>query len=259
MDIIRGSIYDYPKYYDVLFGSDWKAEHDFLQACFGRYAKRPVKRLFEPACGTGRLLLRFAQDGYEVAGLDLNPKAVDYCNRRLERFGLAGRVWVGNMADFHVTRKFDAAFNTINSFRHLPDEKSALGHLKCMHEALGKGGLYILGFHLTPNRPPRCTEESWVARRGHLQVNSWMRTVSLDRQRRKETVYLQFDVYTPLRSLRIADEFSFRTYTWEQFRRLLKRADGWEIVATHDFAYRIDEPITVDDYTEDVVYVLRRK
>jgi len=259
MDIIRGSIYDYPKYYDVLFGSDWKAEHDFLRACFARYAKRPVKRLFEPACGTGRLLLRFAQDGYEVAGLDLNSKAVDYCNRRLARFGLAGCVWVGDMANFRVKGKFDAAFNTINSFRHLPDEKSALGHLKCMHEALGKGGLYILGFHLTPNRPPRCTEESWTARRGHLQVNSLMRTLSLDRQRRKETVYLQFDVYTPLRSLRIADEFSFRTYTWEQFRRLLQRAGGWEVVATHDFAYRIDEPIIVDDYTEDVVFVLRRK
>jgi len=258
MDIIRGSIYDYPKYYDVLFGSDWKAEHDFLRACFEQYAKRPVRRLFEPACGTGRLLVRFAQEGYEVAGLDLNPKAVEYCTRRFQRLGVSGHVWVGDMANFQVKRRYDAAFNTINSFRHLSDDKTAAGHLRCMAEAVAKGGLYVLGFHLTPNRPPRCTEEAWVARRGHLQVNSWMKTLNLDRQRREERVYLQFDGYTPRRSFRIADEFVFRTYTWEQFRRLLQRVGGWEIAATHDFAYRIDEPITVDDYTEDVVYVLRR-
>ncbi|HOA51217.1 MAG: class I SAM-dependent methyltransferase [Thermogutta sp.] len=258
MEVVRQSVYDYPKYYDVLFGSDWKAEYDFLCDCFEYYAKRPVRRVFEPACGTGRLLFRFAQAGYEVAGLDLNEKAVEYCNRRFQRLGLSAHVWVGDMADFRVKRKYDAAFNTINSFRHLTDDKSAMGHLACMREALAKGGLYILGFHLTPNRPPKCTEESWVVRRGHLQVNSWMKTLSLDRQRREEKVYLQFDVYTPRRSFRIVNEFVFRTYTWQQFHRLLQRVGGWEIAGTHDFAYRIDEPITVDDYTEDVVYVLRR-
>ena len=41
-----------------------------------------MRRLFEPGCGTGRLLVKLAQAGYEVAGNDLNPKAVDYCNAR---------------------------------------------------------------------------------------------------------------------------------------------------------------------------------
>lgn len=258
METIRGSIYDYPKYYDLLFGSDWKAEFDFLQACFERYAKRPIKRLFEPACGTGRLLARFARAGYEVAGIDINPKALAYCNRRLEQWGFPASVWQADMSDFLVRKKYDAAFNTINSFRHLPDDRTAAEHLRAMREAIGRGGLYILGFHLTPNQPPRCTEEAWVARRGNLQVNSWMKTLRLDRQQRKERVYLQFDVFTPRRSFRIADEFDFRTYSWEQFQRLLQRVGGWEIAATHDFAYNIDDPVTVDDYTEDVVYVLRK-
>ncbi len=53
-DKVQGDIYDYPVYYDLIFGSDWRAEFDFLTGCFERFAKRPVKRLFEPACGTGR-------------------------------------------------------------------------------------------------------------------------------------------------------------------------------------------------------------
>ena len=48
-EIIEGSIYDFPKYYDLLFGSDWKAEFDFVQECFRDYGRKSTKRLFEPA------------------------------------------------------------------------------------------------------------------------------------------------------------------------------------------------------------------
>lgn len=257
METIRANIYDYPKYYDVLFGADCQAEMTFLRACFARFAVGPVRRLFEPACGTGRLLIRFARLGYEVAGLDLNPKAVDFCNKRFQKYGLSPAAWVGDMTNFCVRRKFDAAFNTINSFRHLPSDQAAQAHLQAMRRAIRKGGLYVLGFHLTPNRPPSCTQEAWVARKGFLQVNSFMKTISLDRRRREERVYFQFDIYTPRRSFRIVDEFVFRTYSYEQFTRLLRKAGGWEIAATYDFAYQIDEPIQVDDLTEDVVFVLR--
>ena len=46
-----------------------------------------VTELPEPACGTGRLMFRMAQAGYDVAGLDLNEKAVDFSNARLEKHG----------------------------------------------------------------------------------------------------------------------------------------------------------------------------
>ena len=154
MEVIRGDIYDYPKYYDVLFGSDWKAEFDFLEDCFDKHTPRVVRRLFEPACGTGRLLIKFAQAGYEVSGNDLNAKAVDYCNARLKRNSFPTTTIVGDMSDFRLRRKVDAAFNTINSFRHLPSETAAENHLKCMAAALAKGGIYVLGLHLTPKGPP---------------------------------------------------------------------------------------------------------
>ena len=73
--IIEGHLYDYPKYYDLVYGSDWKAEFEFLSACFGKYGARLIRRLFEPACGTGRLLIKFAEAGYEVSGNDLNRAA----------------------------------------------------------------------------------------------------------------------------------------------------------------------------------------
>ncbi len=258
MDVIRAHIYDYPKYYDLLFGSDWKAEFDFLQAVFGRHALRPVRRVFEPACGTGRLLVKLAQAGYEVAGNDLNRRAIDYCNARLARRGVPAAATVGDMADFRLRRRVDAAFNTISSFRHLATEKQAEAHLRAVGCALAPGGIYVLGIHLTPPGRRDCDEESWSARRGSLGVISHMWSIHVDRRRRQQRVGMTLDVYTPTRVFRLEDEILFRTYTDRQFLRLLGRVDELELVETYDFAYNVDRPIVLDHRTEDVVFVLRR-
>ena len=258
-DIIEGSLYDFPKYYDLLFGSDWKAEFDFLMRCFDRYAGRPVKRVFEPACGTGRLLIHLAKAGFQVAGNDLNPKAIAYCNARLKRFGFPESACVGDMSDFTARQKIHAAFNMINSFRHLSSERAALGHFRSVAQALVSGGLYVLGVHLTPTEGERMEDEAWTARRGHLQINSYMWSKELDLKRRNERLGMTLDVYTPTRHVKIVDEMNYRTYTAAQMARLLRKTPELEIAALHDFRYQIDRTVEIEPTTEDIVYVLRKK
>lgn len=259
METVSAHIYDFPAYYDLLFGSDWRAEFHFLRACFDRHARRPVKRLFEPACGTGRLLNRFAKAGYEVSGLDLNEKAIAYCNARLERSGFPTSTFVGDMTDFRLKGKVDAAFNTINSFRHLQTETGAVDHLRCVADCLKKGGIYVLGFHLTPTRGPICDKETWSARRGHLAVLSHMWSIEIDSRRRQERVGMTVEVWTPSRQFRIAEEMIFRTYTADQFHRTLGNIDHLEMVECYDFSYDIEKPVKVSATSEDVVFILRKK
>jgi SAM-dependent methyltransferase len=259
MEVLAASLYDFPKYYDLLFGSDWKAEFDFLRACFDRHARRPVRRAFEPACGTGRLMVKLAQAGLRVSGCDLNPKAVAFCNARLARYGFPKAARVCDMADFQLRKPVDAAFNMINSFRHLASEEAAENHLRCVAAALAPGGLYVLGFHLTPTKGVADKEESWSARRGNLAVLSRLETIRCDLRRRQEMVKMTLDVYTPRRQFRLIDDMAFRTYTAAQFRTLLGRVHSLELAETYDFAYEIDNPVPVDAYSQDVVYVLRRR
>lgn len=254
-----GNLYDFPKYYDIVFGADWKEEFRFLRRCFTKHAGRTVRRVFEPACGTGRLLLRLAKAGFDVAGNDLNAKAVAYCNARLARHGFATSAVVGDMADFTVRRKFDAAFNMINSFRHLPSEAAAESHFRCMADAVAKGGLYVLGLHLTPTAGPRIEEEEWSGRRGHLAVISRLWSAGIDLKKRNERVGMTFDIWTPTKQFRLRDEMNYRTYTLPQFRRLLTKCPAWEVAETYDFHYEIDGPIVPDAAREDVVFVLRRR
>ncbi len=258
LETIQDNLYDHPKYYDLVFGSDWKAELDFLLAVFEKHGAGNIERLFEPGCGTGRLMFRLAKEGYEVAGNDLSAPAVDYCNDRLERHGFARTAEVGDMTDFRVKKKFDAAFNTINTFRHLSSERLARQHLECMAGALRKGGLYLLGFHLTPTVGEPIDEESWSARRGNLSVLSRLWTEKHDRRRRNERVRMSFDVYTPTQSFRLANCADFRTYTYPQMADLIESVPALRVVETYDFAYQVDQPVKLSPETEDVVYVLQK-
>ena len=258
MQEINESIYDHPKYYDLVFGADCAAETKFILGCADRYLKRPAKRFFEPACGTGRLLFWLARRGYDVEGLDLNPKAVDFCNARFQRHRLQSRAFVADMADFRLKRKCDVAFNTINSFRHLPTEAAARGHLESMAAAVRVGGLYLLGVHLTPTEAEPSDGEAWTARRGHLSVNTLMWTNSRDPKRRVEKYGIRFDIHRPSGSVRIVDELVLRSYTKRQMDALIRQSGLWESIETFDFGYDLNDPIQVDATSEDVVYVLKR-
>ncbi len=257
-EIIQGHLYNYPKYYDLIFGSDWKAEFQFLESCFARHCDRKVQRLFEPACGTGRLMIKLAEAGYDVSGNDLNPHAVQFCNDRFVRRGFEPAAVIGDMADFKLKRKIDAAFNMINSFRHLPSEKTARSHLECVANSLVKGGLYLLGLHLTPTKGNRIEEERWSARRGNLMVNSHMWSKGLNLKKREEAIGMSFDVYTLTRHQRIVEDLVYRTYTAAQMKRLLQSVPALEVIQTYDFVYSIDDPIEIGTQTEDVVFVLRK-
>lgn len=259
IETINESIYDHPKYYDLVFGADCASEVKFILGCGEQYMQRPPKKFFEPACGTGRLLYALAKRGHEVAGLDLNPKAIEFCNARFERHGIDAKAIVADMSDFRVPHRYDIAFNTINSFRHLQTERAAREHLCCMGQAIRVGGLYLLGVHLTPTEVPPSETESWSARRGHLSINTHMWTQQRSQGSRIERFGIQFDVHSPTRSFRIVDELVLRSYRPSQMDRLIASSRCWESVATYNFAYDLEDPIEVDATTEDVVYVLQRK
>lgn len=257
MEEIQADIYDYPKYYDLVYGSDWKAEFEFLLACSSRFLDRAPESMFEPACGTGRLLYRLSQAGLDVAGNDLNPRSIAYCNQRLARYGLPETAVVGDMASFQLAKPVDVGFNMINSFRHLNTEKLAVSHLNCMANAIRKGGIYVLGMHLVPLTGNPCDHEAWSARRGHLTVNSSLWLVERKLEQRYEEYAMQYDIFTPTRQFRIRDQLRFRTYTADQFSRLVQKIDGIEIESVFDFHYDLSLPNQLDDKAEDVVFVLR--
>ncbi len=253
------SWYDYPQYYDLAFRSETRREADFIEAACRRYCPFRVRRLLEPACGSGRLVAELAARGYRLTGLDLSQPSLDYLRRRLARRGLRATLLRGDMADFHLPAPVDAAYNTLDGFRHLLTERAARRHLECVAGSLRPGGLCILGFHLLPpDASEECTER-WTARHGRTQLCVTLRVVATDRRRRIERLRVSLLVRTGRREFRLRDDFPFRMYTAAQFRRLLGTVPELELCSVHDFWYELDHPMPLDDTLSDAVFVLRKR
>jgi len=256
---VAASWYDYPQYFDMAFRDETRREADFIEAACRKYGVAPARRLFEPGCGTGRLVTELAARGYEVTGLDLSEASLNYLRRRLARRKLCASLTVGDMTDFRPTGKFDAAYSTANTFRHLLSETAARRHLECVARCLRPGGIYVLGFHLLPlDVSEECTER-WTARHGRTRLTVTLRVLKTDRRRRLETIRISLLARSRGRKFRLRDEFPFRMYTAAQFRGLLQRVPGLELCDVYDFWYDIDEPLTLDDEITDTVFVLRKR
>ena len=256
---ITGNIYDHPNLYDVLFSDQCRAEIKFLTSIFERFGG--VKSIFEPACGSGRLLYHLAKLGVDASGLDLNPHAVAFCNRRLKRHGFRESAIVGNMitfslADLGTTKKFDAAFNFVSSFLHLTTENDAVQHLRTIADILKSGGLYLLGIHLKPKGKQLCSIERWSVRRGSLAIKSRLKSLSQNLKKRIETIEFCIEAETPTKRYKVVDRFPLRIYSARQFNDLLIAVDCFDILETYSFEHC---PIEVTDSTEDVVYMLKNR
>ena len=165
--------YDAPLYYDIIFDTDTRREADFLEALHKKYASTRGKRALEPACGSGRLILELCQRGWKCTGMDLNPHMLEFAKQRLQRANQKARLQVANMSDFSVPagERADLAFNLVSTFKYLLTEKEASAHLQCMSAALKPGGIYVLGFHLSPDQSDILEKERWQATRDGVLVD----------------------------------------------------------------------------------------
>jgi SAM-dependent methyltransferase len=165
-------VYRAPHLYEIAFDVNRKGEVDFLVHCFRRYARRPIRRVLDLACGTGPHLIRLAERGYQMVGLDLSPANVAYVAGRLQSKHLAGEVLVGDMADFRLPAPVDAAICMQDSQGHLLTNEQLLAHLRCVARAVRRGGLYIFDRYLASSWTNPARSWSWSRRRGRLLVRA---------------------------------------------------------------------------------------
>lgn len=251
--------YDYPRYWDLSFRSETKLEANFIEQALQKYVAAPCRRLLEPGCGGGRLVVEMAARGYAVRGIDTNLASVEYLRRRLRRRSLAAVVDLQDMTDFDLPEPCDAAFCTFNTFRHLITDDAARRHLRAIARNLVPGGIYILGFHLIPLDAEETAIERWTARHGTTKVTTTLRVVSFDRRRRIERLKFSLRVRSGGKDLKIAAEYPYRLYTARQFRALLKTVPEFELLDVYDFWYEIDSPVKFDHELSDAVFILRKQ
>jgi len=166
------SQYSAPRLYEIAFDMNRKGEVDFLVHAFRRFAKRKVRRVLDIACGTGPHLIRLAERGYHMSGLDLSPRNIEFLRQRVADKGYGADLVVGDMTDFRLRRPVDAAICMQDSQGHLLTTEQLLAHLKCVARALRPGGLYVFDRYMASSWTDPARSWSWSRRRGRLIVRA---------------------------------------------------------------------------------------
>ena len=166
------SQYSAPRLYEIAFDMNRKGEVDFLVHCFRRYARRRVSRVLDIACGTGPHLIRLADRGFRMSGLDLSRENIEFLRRRLAAKGHTGELIVGDMTDFRLLHPVDAAICMQDSQGHLLTNEQLLAHLRAVARSVKKGGLYIFDRYMASSWTNPARSWSWSRRRGGLIVRA---------------------------------------------------------------------------------------
>lgn len=144
--------------WDLLRGdtSNWPDRALFLAA---------IRRHGEPAldvgCGTGRLLLDYLAQGIDIDGVDNSPEMLDICRRRATELGLAPNLFLQQMEELDLPRRYRTICVPSSSFQLVLDPGAAREALRRFHAHLVPAGALVMPF-IVMGREGEPLEESWT-------------------------------------------------------------------------------------------------
>ncbi len=113
---------------------------------YANFAKLSGGPLLELACGSGRLLVPLAREGYELTGVDSSASMLKLAQAALEKAGVAAQCTLvqEHMSQLCLGRKFRLAFIALGSFGHVCTRQEQRQALAVVHEHLTAGSRFIL-------------------------------------------------------------------------------------------------------------------
>jgi SAM-dependent methyltransferase len=122
------------------------AHFDEDVSLYQNFAELCGSPLLELACGSGRLLVPLAQEGYEMTGVDSSARMLGLAHDALQQAGVAARCKLvqEDMATLHLEQKFRLAFIALGSFGHLCTRREQKQTLQAVRAHLATGGKFIL-------------------------------------------------------------------------------------------------------------------
>jgi ubiquinone/menaquinone biosynthesis C-methylase UbiE len=124
-------------------------EHDRFSEdldMYSNYAELSGGKILELACGSGRILLPLAQQGYELTGVDSSEKMLGIAQQRLQEEKLTDHCQLvkQDMRTLQLGQKYRLAIIALGSFGHIITRKDQKSVLTAIRTHLSPGGTLII-------------------------------------------------------------------------------------------------------------------
>ncbi len=196
------------------------------------------RRILELACGTGRVGIPLAEQGYRITGLDLSSEMLSVFRAKLSRIDAAASERItlvhANMADFSLAERFDAVIVPFRGFQALTTQEDAVSALAAMRRHLLPGGIVIIDVFSSYGHPDEGSpgrHVDWVRRipaTGRTVTRS-RRRIHVDRESQVLYSEVSFHVHGDGEDHTLTDQFALRYYFRYQLEVLLA-SGGYEIL-----------------------------
>ena len=100
-------------------------------------------RILELCCGTGRLTIPIAQEGYTICGVDYTPSMLEQARAKAAKAGLEINFIEADIRTLDLQEQFDFIFIPFNSIHHLYGNKDLFRALEGVKKHLKDGGLFL--------------------------------------------------------------------------------------------------------------------
>jgi SAM-dependent methyltransferase len=107
-------------------------------------ARRYGGPVLELTCGTGRITIPIASEGFEVTGLDISNVMLERARQKADERGVNVEWIRGDCRDFRLGRRFRLALLPFNSIAHLHTPVDIEACLSCVRKHLLPGGRFIV-------------------------------------------------------------------------------------------------------------------
>lgn len=106
--------------------------------------KNKKAKILELCCGTGRLTLPIAKNGYNICGVDYTPSMLEQAKAKAGEAGLDINFIEADIRTLDLQEKFDLIFIPFNSIHHLYQNEDLFKALECVKNHLREGALFLL-------------------------------------------------------------------------------------------------------------------
>jgi SAM-dependent methyltransferase len=135
--------FDSPWYYKLYFEHNEKEAAGFIAGLLSVLDPSPDARMLDVACGRGRHSRILASYGYDVTGIDLAARSIEFA-RQYETEHL--HFYQHDMRSIFYTNYFDMAFNFFTSFGYFRTKRENDNAIRSIRVALKKGGIFVLDY-----------------------------------------------------------------------------------------------------------------